>query len=580
MDKNFILAILCSTLIIVVFTSPFYQKRFGKNVPHKQAVEAPVSDSSRVTTPAQSLTAPVREEKQPPRITVSQKTAADTISVISQVNRPDHEEVITIENDDIALDISSVAGALIHATMKKYDGPASSERAQLILEGQKWCTGHVVDGDVTIPFSDLNFAVEERSKDRVTLVADIASRGRITRMYTLDPEGYMVQMKTTLSGEWSSPELVYGWNGPLNDTEAPTKVIRIFPFSLLMRDDTTMYLKIAYLGQGDRTYNETYNDGRGKQKETRIYSNEGSQKVEIKNKDRSAHDSFKGDLNWYAIRNKYFMTAAIPNDPKRWRASSDVRMVTYNEQDRKWFSFSIMKSLSAGDTALEIYTGPISYDLLKHYNFNLTEIMELSWRFIRPISIGFLWLIKKIYVVVPNWGLVIIVFSIFIKVILYPLSKSSLKSMHKMSNLQPQINEIREKHKNNSQKQHLAIMELYKREGINPFGGCLPMLLQMPVFFALYPVIGKAFELRNALFIPHWIDDLSRPDPYYILPVAMGISMFFQQKSTMKDPNQKAMLYIMPFMMVILFSNFSSGLTLYWFMFNILTSIQQMLVKS
>ena len=152
--------------------------------------------------------------------------------------------------------------------------------------------------------------------------------------------------------------------------------------------------------------------------------------------------------------------------------------------------------------------------------------------------------------------------------------------MHKMSSLQPQINEIREKHKNNSQKQHLEMMALYKREGINPFGGCLPMLLQMPVFFALYPVVGRAFELRKALFIPHWIDDLSRPDPYYILPVAMGISMFFQSKATMKDPNQKAMLYIMPFMMVILFANFSSGLTLYWFMFNIMTSIQQMLVKS
>jgi len=147
--------------------------------------------------------------------------------------------------------------------------------------------------------------------------------------------------------------------------------------------------------------------------------------------------------------------------------------------------------------------------------------------------------------------------------------------MKKMSVLQPKINELKEKYKNNKQKLHQATMELYKKEGINPLGGCLPTLLQMPVFFALYPVVGRAFELRQAMFIPYWIEDLSCPDPYYILPIAMGISMFFQSKTTMKDPNQKAMLYMMPVMMVVLFANFSSGLTLYWFLFNVLTYAQQ-----
>ena len=97
----------------------------------------------------------------------------------------------------------------------------------------------------------------------------------------------------------------------------------------------------------------------------------------------------------------------------------------------------------------------------------------------------------------------------------------------------------------------------------------------MPVFFALYPVVGRSFELRQAMFIPHWIDDLSRPDPFYILPIAMGLSMFFQQKATMKDPNQKAMLYMMPVMMVMFFLNLSAGLSLYFFLFNILSHLQQ-----
>ncbi len=158
----------------------------------------------------------------------------------------------------------------------------------------------------------------------------------------------------------------------------------------------------------------------------------------------------------------------------------------------------------------------------------------------------------------------IIVFSIFIKMILYPLTHKSFISMRKMSSLQPRITELREKFKDKPQKLHHATMELYKAEGVNPFSSCLPTLLQMPVFFALFPVVGRSFELRQAMFIPHWIEDLSRPDPFYLLPIAMGVSMFFQMKQTMTDPNQKAMLYVMPFMMIILFSNFSAGLTMYW----------------
>ena len=335
-----------------------------------------------------------------------------------------------------------------------------------------------------------------------------------------------------------------------------------------------MYSKISYLGDGDRTIIESD----GETEEKRIFTTDSAQKLIFK-KDRGARDRFRGELNWCAVRSKYFMAAAIPKDIKRWRASSEARIVNYQDKDMMWFDFTLSKPLSAGDTALDIYIGPISYGTLKSYQENLTEIMELSWRFIRPISIAFLWIIKKIHRVIPNWGLVIIIFSIFIKIILYPLSKSSLRSMHKMSSLQPKITELREKYKNNPQKQHTEIMGLYKSEGINPLGGCLPMLFQMPVFFALYPVVGRAFELRKAMFIPYWIEDLSRPDPYFILPVAMGISMFFQMKTTTKDPNQKAMLYVMPVLMVFMFSNFSSGLTLYWFMFNVMTFIQQKLIR-
>jgi YidC/Oxa1 family membrane protein insertase len=222
-----------------------------------------------------------------------------------------------------------------------------------------------------------------------------------------------------------------------------------------------------------------------------------------------------------------------------------------------------------------MFIGPQSYEILKGYDRDLAQSLDLSWKYLRPIAILFLWIFKKLHAVIFNWGLVLIAFSIIIKLVLYPLTKSSMNSMKKMAALGPQIQALKEKHKNNPQKAQQATMELYKANGVNPFGSCLPLLLQMPVFFALYPVVGRAIELRQAMFIPHWIDDLSRPDPYFILPIAMGISMFFQSKTTMNDPNQKAMLYMMPVMMVILFANFSAGLTLYWLMFNIFSYMQQ-----
>jgi YidC/Oxa1 family membrane protein insertase len=270
------------------------------------------------------------------------------------------------------------------------------------------------------------------------------------------------------------------------------------------------------------------------------------------------------------------MAAVIPAEKMRWKAASTFE----RDQTGNRFDFAITKKVSDGPVGISLYMGPIMYEELKAYGHGLTHVMDLSWRILRPIAVLFLWMFRKLHTFIPNWGLVLIVFSIIIKFALYPLSKSSTDSMKKMSKLQPQIGALREKYKNDPQRVHKATMELYKQEGVNPFGGCLPMLLQMPIFIALYPVVGSAFELRQAMFIPRWIEDLSRPDPFYILPVAMGISMYLQQRTTMTDPSQRPMLYMMPALMVIFFANFSAGLTLYWLMFNLLSWAQQELVKA
>jgi len=198
-----------------------------------------------------------------------------------------------------------------------------------------------------------------------------------------------------------------------------------------------------------------------------------------------------------------------------------------------------------------------------------------------------------LHLIIPNWGLVIIVFSIIIKGALHPLTKTSMKSMKKMQALQPLMEEIKEKYKDDPQKMNSAVMNLYKEYGVNPAGGCLPMLLQLPILYALYMVFRSAIQLRQASFV-WWIHDLSIPDVIYSLPVHlpifgikdisglavfMGITMFVQQKMSVKDPRQKMMIWMMPILWVLLFMSFPSGLNLYYTTFNILAIVQQMMIN-
>jgi len=566
MDKNFLIAIVLTTIIILIFTSSEYHRRFGKEIPPKPSVEStetPLSiDKKDITSLSDENSPQTLEQKG-----VDSSLQAESLAEVIQINPSVSENDFALENEDIRILFSTRGGIIKSATMKKFNGIDKNELAQLVKEGETWYNGKILDGESEINFSNIIFSEETKTDNNIELKAEITGNRTIIKKFSLDEQGFILHANTELNGNWENPVLFFSWHGPINVTEKKIKMIRIWPLSMLMRDTSTMYNKIVYLGQGDRT---TIN-GSGKEKKERIYSDESSQKIDAGKIKNGGQDFFAGDLNWYAVRNKYFMSAAIPKEKMRWKVSSLCSLSGIE----KWYDFSLSKQVSDGSTELDIYIGPISYDTLKSYNKNLTEIMELSWRFIRPLSIAFLWLLKKLHTLIPNWGLVIIAFSIIIKFVLYPLSHKSFVSMRKMSALQPQINELREKHKNNPTKLQQATMALYKKEGVNPFGGCLPMLFQMPVFFALYPVVGRSFELRQALFFPGWIEDLSRPDPFYILPVAMGISMFLQMKLTTKDPNQKAMLYVMPVVMVFLFANFSSGLTLYWFLFNVMSFMQQ-----
>jgi len=226
------------------------------------------------------------------------------------------------------------------------------------------------------------------------------------------------------------------------------------------------------------------------------------------------------------------------------------------------------------------YIGPKEYNVLAKINPELTEAIEYGWfTFIsKPLFAILHWLDNHI----GNWGWSIILLTLLIKLLLFPLSFKGMMSMQKLKDLAPKMKEIKEKYKDDSQKMNMKMMELYKKHGANPMGGCLPMILQIPVFFALYRVFLNAVELQGAPWAL-WITDLSQKDPYFVLPILMGVSMWFQQRitpNTMTDPMQQKIFQWLPAVMTVFFVTFPAGLVLYWLVNNLFTIGQQYVINN
>jgi YidC/Oxa1 family membrane protein insertase len=308
---------------------------------------------------------------------------------------------------------------------------------------------------------------------------------------------------------------------------------------------------------------------------------------------------FTGRVEWLGIRNKYFSVIIAPDDPNIEGAYLSGVKTTYADQGvREYYSGRLIVPFRNSDyekRSFTVYIGPVDYDILKAYNRNFEALVDFGSFFglrfiVRPIAEFILLpLFTFLHTFIPNYGFVIIVFSLIIKFVLYPLTKTSYQSMKKMQLLQPKIAEIKEKYKDDPQKMNKETMALYGTYGINPAGGCLPLLLQMPIFVALWGLFQVAIDLRQQPFL-FWIKDLSRPDVIFELPfklplvgidqisglaLLMGITTFVQQKMSIKDPKQQSLVYIMPVFLTLMFMSFPSGLNLYYFMFNLFTIAQQ-----
>jgi YidC/Oxa1 family membrane protein insertase len=327
----------------------------------------------------------------------------------------------------------------------------------------------------------------------------------------------------------------------------------------------------------------------------RMYAFEGPSALindtleEIKIKKLKDQDTFEGKIKWIALQSRYFMTGIIPDQIEEASLHLALKSEKFVAARYRQPETAIQPGNQYTYT-YQLFMGPKRMQELRQVGNDLDKLINFGW--FDFIAKPCVWLMNVFYSVIPNYGVAIIILTLLVKILLWPLGQKSYKSMSEMKKIQPLMKEIREKYKNDKKKMNEEVMGLYRTYKINPLGGCLPMVVQLPVFFALYRMLYEAIELRHAHFFL-WINDLSAPDRLFnfdfsipfmeppfgipVLTLVMGASMLLQQKMSppMGDATQAKMMMFMPVVFTFIFINFSSGLVLYWLTNNILSIAQQ-----
>ena len=338
-------------------------------------------------------------------------------------------------------------------------------------------------------------------------------------------------------------------------------------------------IKAPALASQNLSYNVLYGPGMGgkvtSQTDYIVFSGAttfvNNERIETPPEDIVNEVIYRGDLAWTSFQNKYFGVALIPGEGIK-------SAVIKKSGDNVYVGLKMESIQSTAYSSHILYAGTKELKVLEKSGHKLFRLMDYGWfgnKFaflVKPL----LKILQYFYDMFNNYGWAIIFVTIIIKIIFSPLTHKSFKSMKGMQKVQPYVKVIQERHKGDRQKMNEEMIELYKKHKVNPLGGCLPMVLQIPVFIALYHALFFSIELRGAPFIG-WIKDLSVADPYYVWPVVMGVTMFLQQKlnPSIGDPTQQKIMMFLPIVFTFLFMSFPSGLVLYWTVNNILTISQQ-----
>ncbi len=312
--------------------------------------------------------------------------------------------------------------------------------------------------------------------------------------------------------------------------------------------------------------------------------------------DDRLNQTFDGVTQWAGLRSKYFASIIIPQNKAADRVFARGQIGTIMTNDGPVEGRQIIAGLNlpieyvpSFADSFTIFVGPMDYNLLSEYDAGLEDILGIGtmpyvgW-LIKPFAIAIVWILPRMYNIIPNYGIVIILFALLVKIITLPLSLKSFKSMQAMKDIQPKLEELKKRHKKDPSALNKEMMKLYKKHGVNPISGCLPMLPQMPLFFALFSVFRSTILLREAPFV-WFIDDLSRgasglTDPYILLVLVMIGAQFVSQKITMASTQQNNMImYIMPLFMGFIFYSFAAGLVLYWTSFSVFSLLDYVFFK-
>ena len=483
------------------------------------------------------------------------------------------EKVIILENDKVQMEFSNYGGGLKKYTLRNYE--TWDKKPLQLVDWKKGKELHLLftsnDGKL-INTKDLVFESSYSEWKNIDLKSD-SSYKLVYKLYLSADSTESISKIYSFYNELYEFDVTYEFNNP-------GKFISDNKYQVVWESSLNL---TEYRSDQEATFAEAF-----------AYMGGELETLDATGTDEEYKGDFNGNTDYVSMRTKYFGLFIIPKDRKGDGAfMSGNRENLKDKGARENYTLAVkmdIKNEKIERSSFMILLTPLDYNILKKYEMDLEKTLRFSLDFIvRPIAqYIILPVFLFIHSFIPSWGLVIIIFALLMKIVLNPLTKTQMNSMKKMSQLNPKITSIREKYKDDPVKANQQIMKLYKEEKINPAGGCLPMLLQLPILYALFGVFNSTIELRNESFL--WIKDLSSPDVIMNLPftiplfgisqvsglaLAMGVTMFIQQKMTITDPKQKAMVYIMPVMLTLLFFSFPAGLNLYYFMFNLFSIAQQ-----
>ncbi|SEM22197.1 protein translocase subunit yidC [Syntrophus gentianae] len=545
MDKKAILAIVLSSAVLLVYQLFFYK-------PAQPSKPQPATQGKGTTTVVQ------------PKSTVSPSTSVSpspTVgAVASQGGMPLQAEDANVKEQEISIDtplysavFTTRGGALKSFALKKYRETIAADSKPVELVDVKETMPYPLS--LSFPASsidvspaalyqadatalDLKSTAEPR---RLTFVQTWPGKIKIEKIYTFYPQKYVIEMEVrayNLSDVPLSQEIVLFWNQYVNPNVKEDSYGHVGPVSYIAKD----------------------------------VERESVKKMETAK-------VLGPDVTWAGFESKYFLAAMIPQNPSLTSLllskEGTTNMVSTGLKGPK----NIIPPGQAGFFSYTLFLGPKDYDILKSLGAGLENAIDFgSW--LKWLAMPLLVSLKFLYSYVQNYGIAIIILTILIKILFWPLGNKSYKSMKEMQKLQPKMQALKEKYKDDKARLSQETMALYKAYKVNPMGGCLPMIIQIPVFFGLYKALLYAIELRHSPFF-WWIQDLSEKDPYYITPLIMGATMFIQQKMTpvSGDPTQAKIMLFMPVVFTFMFLTFPSGLVIYWLFNNLLSIGQQYYVN-